>query len=118
MWDYATQESDWGSAHMQTKENLLFAIIEAENRDRNDVQQPVVCDGHDFCNIESFGTVFVSYRKGKDGQDIMEQEQVIDGITIVTRDKRFKVYRNGPVVVEQRTDLDTSYHFGAEGMAK
>lgn len=118
MWDYGTQESTWGSAHMQSKNNLLFAIIEAENCERNDVQQPVVCDGPDFCNIETFGTVFVHYKKDKDGMEVMTQEQVIDGMALVTRNKRFKVFCSGPVVVEDRVDLDTNYHFGAEGMAK
>lgn len=118
MWDNGDQSTPWGSASKQSKENLMFAMVEVENRDRNKCLHAVVCSGPDFCNFEWQGTSFVVTTVNKNGARSSEATETrIDALVLVTRTQRFKVYRSGVIEVEERTDSDSMFHYGAEGLA-
>lgn len=112
IWDYSDAKHALGSAFAQPKDNLLYAIIEAENRDRNRVIHAIVCDGPDYCNFAWEATAYV-YSIATSNTQL---DTVTNGLTLVSRTHRHTFYRNGNFKIIERTDPDTLYHFGTEGM--
>lgn len=112
IWDFSNTKHSSGSAFAQPKDHLLYAIIEAENRNRNKIIHAVVCDGPDYCNFEWQATAFV-YTIGSEDTQL---ETITSGLTLVSRTHRYSFFRSGQFKIHERTDSDTMFHFGAEGM--
>lgn len=105
IWNYVGDDSAL-QAWNQPKEGLLFAVIEA--KDHNQVIHRVFeCSGQDFCNFQWEIEASFSF-KGKVG------EHRIIGLTLVSRNERATIFKNGACVVEPRQadDLDNHYLYG------
>lgn len=104
-WDY-TGDDPLLQAWRQTKEGLLFAVIEA--KDYNQVIHRVFeCSGQDFCNFqwEMEASFAVSGKVGYHRQI---------GLTLVSRSERATIFRNGScqVIPRQADDFDNHYLYG------
>lgn len=95
-------------AAFQPKENLLWAVIEAENMKTWEVSRAAECPGEDFCNFEwvagaSIGT----------GGDGLRHDLI--GLKIRARNKTIQVLNDGSVSEEIRSEQDKKFHLAGYG---
>jgi hypothetical protein len=103
--DIPTWKSQWNrsgdnatdSAFMQTKNGLLYAVIEGKNIITKEIVRIVEYPGYDFCNFQWVAASFVPVNSPK-GQ---LQSKLI-GLALVTRDNVVTVFRDGSVKIDQR----------------
>lgn len=104
-WDY-TGEDPLLQAWRQPREGLVFAAIEA--KDHNQVIHRIFeCSGEDFCNFQWEVAAPISLN-GSVGQ----HRHI--GLTLVSRNKRATIFKNGAcqVVQRQADDFDNHYLYG------
>lgn len=104
-WNYTGDDVSL-QAWSQSKENLLFAAIEA--KDHNQVVHRVFeCSGQDFFNFQWEA----EQRFSMNGKAIQHR---LVGLTLVSRIERATIYINGSCEVHPRQadDLDTHYLYG------
>jgi hypothetical protein len=96
------------AAWRQPKDGLAYAFIEGKHRITKEIRLFAQCDGFDFCNFEWIGA---ASSPGVIKQGIKLATFVV-GLSMVTRNARLIVMRNGQMRVDRRIDPDTFYHFG------
>jgi hypothetical protein len=104
-WDYTGDDPSL-QAWRQSKENLLFAVLEA--KDHNQIIHRIFeCSGADFCNFQWEMETSISF-SGRVGT----HRQV--GMTLVSRTQRATFYKNGKSEISDRpiSDLDNHYLYG------
>jgi hypothetical protein len=102
-WDY-NGDDPLLSAWRQSRDGLLFAILEAKTMDGN-ILKMVECPGADFCN-------FQWEMEARLNAGSLSHRHV--GLTLVTRSHRYTIFINGKTKVAERSsnDFDNHYSYG------
>jgi hypothetical protein len=108
VWDWHSNTDLAGCAFLQNKNNLLYAAIEAQDRDKTQIIRPVECAGPDFCTFQWIAMSMVSLNSFKE-QSI---EGKIIGIKLVAREQEVTVYCNGTIETKAREYSDNLFHYG------
>jgi len=99
-------------AWCQTKEMLSMASIEGKHKETRQVVFMAKCDGWDFVNFE--WTAAAPIPLGGIGKGI-SVEGSIQGLVLVTREKRIEILIDGTRRVRERTEGEKSQHLAGFG---
>lgn len=108
VWNAQIDGEPSASAFMQSKNGLLYAAIEAQDRDKTKVLRVSECNHEDFCNFEWIATAKVP---GFAKVDVVPTPVII-GIKLITRYSEIAVYVDGAVETKAREYEDNLFHFG------
>lgn len=98
------------------KEGLLFAVIEGECMQSNQIERIVECAGWDFVNFEWVQT-FAPPRAMKGSVVVpMPRSNWLMGLSLVTREEVTEVYFDKSINVKPRRQSDKNFHL--EGFGK
>lgn len=102
-----TGESKEDAAYMQTKNNLLYAVIEGKDILTRKTVRLVEHPGIDFCNFQWVAVAAVPIN----GTGKLNSRNI--GLTMVTRDKNIIVLCDGSIYIENRDNKeDNLMHYG------
>lgn len=108
VWNGHSETDNAASAFLANKSGLLFAAVEAQDRDKTEIKRVAECPGQDFCNFQWISTAFApGLIKGS-----IVVDGIITGIVMLTRDKEIYFYSSGESKICERKYADNLYHFG------
>jgi hypothetical protein len=111
MWNM-TQENATDAAWRQSKDNLLFALIEAKNIVTRDISVVAVCNGDDFCNFQWIATVACN---STGGFNSVTTRGTNIGLKIISRNDEIIVYCDKKIQLRKRTEEEKKINFAAYG---
>jgi len=111
MWNM-TQENATDAAWCQSKENLLFAMVEAKHIETREISKVAICNGADFCNFQWIAKVRLNVKPGFG--EITKQGKTV-GLKIISRDDEISVYCDKSIKVRKRTEEEKKINFAAYG---
>lgn len=109
-WNSHKENDPHASALMQTKSGLMFAAIEAQDRDKTKIVRLCECVSSEFCNFEWVATASVSPHFKNGAEQVTRP--VIVGLKIVTRNNEITVFVNGDIETSKRQYEDKLFHYG------
>lgn len=111
MWN-RTEDTPIDSAYRQSKEGLLFAVIEGKDIVTRETIRLLECSGQDFCNFQwvAITSMPINGHKGIakiNGKNI--------GLIMVTRYENITVLNDGTIYIDKRNNYeDKLMHYGKE----
>lgn len=113
MWSSPGPKGDNATkAWCNNKEGLTLAAVEAKNIETKETKIIVACDGHDFVNFEWMNVASLN-PIGLKGSVIPLTRLI--GLTLVTRDSKYKVFHNGTVEKTERSEDEKKINFATFG---
>lgn len=92
-----------GEAWKVNKDGICRACVEGIDLKTGEVKPIVECDGWDFVNFEWIAAAAMPVSPGPRGVKVTGS---IQGMVLVTRDKKYKVFLDGRIKVENRSQWE------------